>query len=49
MIGAVAIRAKRDTLSDEAAEAAVNFGGEELAGREVVAGARARRRRRSAA
>jgi hypothetical protein len=38
LVGAVAIRAKRDTLSDEAAEAAVNFGGEGLAGREVVAG-----------
>ena len=37
VIGAVAIRAKRDTISAEAAEAAVNFGGEELAGREVVA------------
>jgi hypothetical protein len=36
VIGAVAIRSKRDTLSDEAAEAAVNFGGEELAGREVA-------------
>jgi EmrB/QacA subfamily drug resistance transporter len=38
VIGAVAIRAKRDNLSDEAAEAAVNFGGEELAGAEAVAG-----------
>jgi EmrB/QacA subfamily drug resistance transporter len=37
LVGAVAIRAKRDTLSEEAAEAAVNFGGEELAGREAVA------------
>jgi EmrB/QacA subfamily drug resistance transporter len=37
VIGAVAIRARRDTLSGEAAEAAVNLGGEELAGREVVA------------
>jgi EmrB/QacA subfamily drug resistance transporter len=36
VIGAVAIRSKRDTLSGEAAEAAVNFGGEELAGREVA-------------
>jgi hypothetical protein len=38
VIGAVAIRARRDTLSGEAAEAAVNLGGEELAGREIVAG-----------
>jgi EmrB/QacA subfamily drug resistance transporter len=37
LVGAVTIRAKRDTLSGEAAEAAVNLGGEELAGREVVA------------
>ncbi len=37
LIGAVAIRSKRDTLSIEATEAAVNLGGEELAGREVVA------------
>ncbi|HVY79207.1 MAG TPA: MFS transporter [Solirubrobacterales bacterium] len=37
VIGAVAIRSKRDALSAEAAEAAVNLGGEELAGREVVA------------
>ena len=37
LIGAVAIRSKRDTLSAEAAEAAVNLGGEEFAGREVVA------------
>ncbi len=37
VIGATAIRAKRDTLSVEAAEAAVNPGGEELAGREIVA------------
>lgn len=37
LIGAVAIRSKRDTLSTEATEAAVNLGGEELAGREVVA------------
>jgi len=38
LIGAVTIRAKRDTLSDEAAEAAVNFGGEQLARAEVAAG-----------
>ena len=37
VIGAVAIRSKRDTLSTEATEAALNLGGEELAGREVVA------------
>jgi EmrB/QacA subfamily drug resistance transporter len=37
VIGAVAIRAKRDTLSGEAAEAAVSLGGEELAGREALA------------
>ncbi len=37
VIAATAIRAKRDTLSVEAAEAAVNPGGEELAGREIVA------------
>ena len=36
VIGATAIRAKRDTLSTEAVEAAVNPGGEELAGREAV-------------
>ncbi|MDX6608319.1 MAG: hypothetical protein QOF85_244 [Solirubrobacterales bacterium] len=37
VIGATAIRAKRDTLSVQAAEAAVSPGGEELAGREIVA------------
>jgi EmrB/QacA subfamily drug resistance transporter len=37
LVGALTIRAKRDTLSGEAAEAAVNLGGEELAGREAVA------------
>jgi EmrB/QacA subfamily drug resistance transporter len=37
VIGAIAIRAKRDTLSVEAAEAVVSPGGEELAGREIVA------------
>jgi EmrB/QacA subfamily drug resistance transporter len=37
VIGATAIRAKRDTLSVEAVEAAVNLGGEELAGREALA------------
>jgi len=36
-IGAAAIRARRDPLSPEAAEAATNLGGEELAGRETVA------------
>jgi EmrB/QacA subfamily drug resistance transporter len=39
VIGALAIRAKRDTLSLEATEAAVNPGGEELAGREAVGAA----------
>jgi hypothetical protein len=37
VIGASAIRARRDPLSVEAVEAAVNPGGEELAGRETVA------------
>jgi MFS family permease len=37
VIGAAAIRARRDPLSVEAVEAAVNPGGEELAGREAVA------------
>jgi EmrB/QacA subfamily drug resistance transporter len=37
VIGAVAIRARRDSPSDRAAAAAVSFGGEELAGREVAA------------
>ncbi len=36
-IGAAAIRSRRDTLSPEAAEAAVNLGGEELAGQEALA------------
>ncbi len=39
VVGATAIRAKRDTVSVEGAEAAVNLGGEELAGREAVLGA----------
>ena len=37
VIGAVAIRAKRDTLSIEAVEAAVNPGGSQVAAREAVA------------
>jgi EmrB/QacA subfamily drug resistance transporter len=37
VIGAAAIRAKGDTLSLEATEAAVSPGGEELAGREIAA------------
>jgi EmrB/QacA subfamily drug resistance transporter len=37
VIGAVAIRAKRDTLSVEAVEAAVNPGGSQVAAREAVA------------
>jgi MFS family permease len=37
VIGATAIRAKRDTLSVEAVEAAVNPGGSQLAAREAIA------------
>jgi len=42
VIGAVAIRAKRDTLSVEAVEAAVNPGGSQVAAREAIAGEPAR-------
>jgi EmrB/QacA subfamily drug resistance transporter len=37
VVGAVAIRAKRDTLGIAETEAAISFGGEELAGQEIVA------------